>query len=330
MLHEKKTLLALVLLAAGLASCEQAAKKVAKVVTKDILKEAVEEGSEAAAKKSAKLLMKSAGREGAEQGAKQAAKALSREAAEEGAEAAGRKILQEGAEEAVEKSSVSATRSLTRGVIELSESQIPKGRKALEVVWDANSKKYIPAIDNLGNKAAKYGSKTNERLLEARRRAISPYLQFATNNQLEHSAVKAFNPSEAASSSTLLNNMLGVMSPQAKKYANAFGGHAAHHVVEGTDPAAKASREILQKFKIGINDAANGILLPTDANSIYKGALHRTGHTEAYSKYVYSQIKDCKTRSEVIAKLTEIKHHIYDGKINLQGLNQAYNKNTIR
>ena len=298
------SLLGGVFLILELMSCSKAAKKVIEFVTKDAIEEAVEEGAEVAAKKSAKSLLKEGGEEGAEQGAKLVTKQFAQESAEE---AVG-ELAEDGVKVAGRRTALNKAQSVSSEVVELTIDQ-------------------LPALNNLGDNAARYTPLTNQRLLAVRRRAISPYNQYATLDQLKRLSPKTYVAGEKSSPSKLLKNLLEAMGPKQRGVANAFGGHAAHHIVEGTDPAAKGSREILDRFGIGINSAENGMLLPTDVNSIYKGAIHTTSHSKAYSEYVYSQLKGCKTRDEVIVKLTEIKAHIYDGKLNLQGVNQVYNRN---
>lgn len=39
--------------------------------------------------------------------------------------------------------------------------------------------------------------------------------------------------------------------------------NAAHHIVAGNSPKASEARAIMQKFGIDINDASNGVFLPT-------------------------------------------------------------------
>ena len=316
------SLLGGVFLIFGLMSCSKAAKKVFEFVTKDAIEEAVEEGAEAAAKKSAKLLLKEGGEEGSKQGAKQ----VTKEVAQKGSEVAVRELAEDEVKVAGRRTALNTAKSVSSEVIELTVDQLPRGAKVLEVL-PSKGGGFVPVLNNLGDNAARYTSLTNRRLLAVRRKAISPYNQYATLDQLRRLSPKNYVAGEKASSSKLLNNLLEAMDPNQRGVANAFGGHAAHHIVEGTDPAAKGSREILDRFKIGINSAENGMLLPTDVNSIYKGAIHTTSHSKAYSEYVYSQLKDCKTRDEVIVKLTEIKSHIYNGKLNLQGINQVYNRN---
>ena len=57
---------------------------------------------------------------------------------------------------------------------------IPVGVKAIKTKWDRNKKGFVPALDagHLSPNAAK-------RLLTERRKAVSPYNQFATKNQLD-------------------------------------------------------------------------------------------------------------------------------------------------
>lgn len=117
------------------------------------------------------------------------------------------------------------------------------------------------------------------------------------------------------------------MDPNVEKQINAFGGVAAHHVVPGNDPHAKGAREILKKYKIDINSPENGIFLPTDKNSIYKGVIHNTNHSPKYSKHVYNQLKECKSKDEVISALDKIKHDLYNGKLYLKDDMNVVNTN---
>ena len=49
---------------------------------------------------------------------------------------------------------------------------------------------------------------------------------------------------------------------------------AAHHIVAQTDWRAQEARDILQREGIDINDADNGVLLPSE--------FHQALHTDAY------------------------------------------------
>lgn len=202
---------------------------------------------------------------------------------------------------------------------------VPIGARALTVV--ERDGRLEPEINNLNEHAHKYSQEFNQALHIERRKAVTPSHQFATAYQHEHTQARQII-GEKPNGSILRKNMLAVMDPKLARIIEAFGGVAAHHVVEGTDPDAEESRKILEKFGIDINDAANGIFLPDGSSgSIFKGAAHMTSHTKEYSEYVHNELKDCKSREEVIAKLISIKHAIYDGKVNLQGVRQVYNRN---
>ena len=51
-----------------------------------------------------------------------------------------------------------------------------------------------------------------------------------------------------------LNNS-GIITPEFR--------NAAHHIVAGTARLAQDARDVLYKFGVGINDAVNGVFLPT-------------------------------------------------------------------
>ncbi len=214
----------------------------------------------------------------------------------------------------------------TKKAAELSVKDLPKGRKTLEVIRQKDGS-YLPAINNLNKHSSNYAKIVNETLLKRRRAAISPYDQFATMSQLKTYDRKKLIITDKPSAAVLRKNMELAMDQKSVNISRAFGGTAAHHVIEGSDKAALKSRDILKKFDIDINAAENGIFLPDGPNSIYKGSRHITSHTEAYSNYVYNKIKDSKSKSDLISSLMEIKHELYSGKLNLQGPAQIVNKN---
>ena len=95
------------------------------------------------------------------------------------------------------------------------------------------------------------------------------------------------------SSYQLRNNMYeeGIKAPEYK--------NAAHHIVAGMARLAQDSRDVLTRFGIGINDAVNGVFLPT-VKGVSNAAYHNTLHTEAYYKWVNSLLSDAQSREEVI------------------------------
>lgn len=207
--------------------------------------------------------------------------------------------------------------------------EIPKGRKALEVTKRTDGG-YAPAFNNLGKRAAQYSDEFNKLLLAGRRKAISPYDQFPTMSQLGNYNKRLLNTADGPDAAVLRKNLYVAMDKGSVDISKAFGGNAAHHVIEGSDPAASQARDILKQFGIRINDPENGILLPENSmSSIYKGSTHMTHHASEYSQHVYDRIKNVKTREDLISKLQEIKHELQSGKLNLQGGNQQVSKNIL-
>ena len=67
---------------------------------------------------------------------------------------------------------------------------------------------------------------------------------------------------------------------------------------------AKHARTILDKFGIGIDEAANGVFLP--ASSSGTAANHSTLHTSTYYRAVNAALDGATTRGEVLGILEEI------------------------
>ena len=87
--------------------------------------------------------------------------------------------------------------------------------------------------------------------------------------------------------------------------------NAAHHIVAGNDtrPSAVASREILEYFGIDINDANNGVFLPT-VDGVSNATNHRKIHTDAYHAEVNARLSNARTRQEAISILNSIVREI--------------------
>lgn len=205
--------------------------------------------------------------------------------------------------------------------------KVPTGAKSLRVVDDFG--KLVPEINNLGSNAHNYPQEFNDALFRERRKALTPSHQFPTAYQLQQPPRYAQTLGSKANAGILRRNMFAFMDSKMQRIVEAFGGVDAHHVVEGTDPAAQGSRQIFEEVNLDINDAANGIFLPDGSKeTIFKGAAHLTSHTAEYSQWVYQRLLPHRgNREAIIAELTRIKHDLYDGKMSLQGENQVYNKN---
>ena len=107
-------------------------------------------------------------------------------------------------------------------------------------------------------------------------------------------AARAIAPSSRALGRAL--EALGILRP---------AGSAAHHVVAGAAPGAATARATLERFGVGINDAINGVFLPS--------AQHATLHTKQYFEAVNSALSSAKTRAEVEQTLQFIARGIQAG-----------------
>lgn len=239
---------------------------------------------------------------------------------------ASKTAVKKGSKPVVKEITKISSKVLEKKSAELAVKDLPKGRKTLAVVKEKDGR-IVPAINNLNKNSSLYISAVNKVLLARRRASISPFDQFPTMTQLKSCDQRKLTLKETPSADILRKNMYIAMDKKSVLINKGFGGTAAHHVIEGSDKAAVQSRAILQKYGININAPENGILLPDGENSIYKGSRHITSHTEEYSKYVYSKIKDVKCKDDLIASLIEIKHELYTGELNLQGPAQIINKN---
>jgi hypothetical protein len=92
-------------------------------------------------------------------------------------------------------------------------------------------------------------------------------------------------------------------------------GDAAHHIVAGSAPEAAAARKILEKFGIGINDAANGVFLPGNlaADNAAGAAVHSTLHTGAYYRAVNAALAGATSRAGALLILGDIAESLRGG-----------------
>ena len=90
----------------------------------------------------------------------------------------------------------------------------------------------------------------------------------------------------------------------------------AHHIVAGSAKIAQPARDILAKFNISINDAANGVFLSANSNSVNNlgGNIHSTLHTTNYYETVNSMLSACSTKQEVLETLNIIKTMLQNGE----------------
>lgn len=88
--------------------------------------------------------------------------------------------------------------------------------------------------------------------------------------------------------------------------------HAAHHIVAGNSKKAEDARAILKKYGIGINDAVNGVFLPTE-KGVSNAAYHPSLHTNEYYDKVYDNLREARSREEVEFILKDIKQQLLEG-----------------
>ena len=87
--------------------------------------------------------------------------------------------------------------------------------------------------------------------------------------------------------------------------------HAAHHIVAGNSPKAEEAREILLKYGIDINDAENGVFLPTVKD--VGGAYHPSLHTDQYYRKVTEELYAATSREDAIDILSDIAEQLMEG-----------------
>jgi len=130
--------------------------------------------------------------------------------------------------------------------------------------------------------------------------------KYVSNAELGIVSINGAN-STGASSQILRRNLEEQYRKAGKKlpeYPN-----AAHHIVAGNDSRALVSREILAQFGIDINDANNGVFLPT-VDGVSNATNHRIIHTDAYHQEVFRQLSYATTKQEAINILNRISRQI--------------------
>jgi hypothetical protein len=100
--------------------------------------------------------------------------------------------------------------------------------------------------------------------------------------------------------------------------------NAAHHIVPWNmrGEAARKSREILDKYGIDYDSAANGVFLPYKNNN-YVGdeILHVGSHSQKYAEYVKNRLVQTenkyKTREAILNELNQIRTGLLNGSVKL-------------
>lgn len=92
--------------------------------------------------------------------------------------------------------------------------------------------------------------------------------------------------------------------------------HQAHHIVAGNEHSATNARRLLEKFKIDINSADNGVWLPSK-EAAGKGTIHNGRHTGKYHAEVERRLKQAKNKEQAQEILQGISDDLANGKIPL-------------
>lgn len=167
-----------------------------------------------------------------------------------------------------------------------------KGSKVLDAGDVADVNKLIKNADSF-DEITEYALKNLDEYNDAIRRADT--------------AQNVVKKASKASSAVLSENLVkaGITRPTTYKTA-------AHHIVAGTSKFAEESRNILAKFGIDINDAVNGVFLPTE-KGVSKAVYHPGLNTEKYNKNVTEMLKKAQTKEEAIKILKRIRNMLLNG-----------------
>ncbi len=90
-------------------------------------------------------------------------------------------------------------------------------------------------------------------------------------------------------------------------------GHAAHHVVAKKATAAQPARDVLERLGVGLDDAANGVFLPTSSTPASGAANHLNLHTAGYYDAVNDALGGAQTQAQVLGILTDIAKKLQSG-----------------
>ncbi|HKT03689.1 MAG TPA: polymorphic toxin-type HINT domain-containing protein [Rugosimonospora sp.] len=103
---------------------------------------------------------------------------------------------------------------------------------------------------------------------------------------------------------------------EAAGYPEPSTPHSPHHIVAGNSPRAAPARAQLDKFKIGVNDAANGVWLPRSGKSPNPNGLsvHSRVHTNEYYDYVNKMMEAANSWLEAVSIIDSIRGELLRGE----------------
>ena len=120
-------------------------------------------------------------------------------------------------------------------------------------------------------------------------------------------AIKILEKGSKPSARVLRDNMIKKLGKVTPNFP-----FATHHIVAGKDKRAASARAILLKYGIDINDAVNGVFLPTVKN-VSPAAYHRSLHTKKYYDNVNEMLNKATSKQEVIDVLETIYTELLNG-----------------
>jgi hypothetical protein len=94
-------------------------------------------------------------------------------------------------------------------------------------------------------------------------------------------------------------------------------GTDTHHIVAANAEAASTARAVLRRFGIDIDDAANGVFLPSNSSvvSAAPGLVHSTVHTKRYYDAVTARLRLARSRQDVLDALDNIRQTLLSGAL---------------
>ncbi len=92
---------------------------------------------------------------------------------------------------------------------------------------------------------------------------------------------------------------------------------AAHHIVPVAlkkFSSAERAREVLRKFGISVENAANGVYLPSKFEDEVKAAYHGTLHTKQYFDEISRRLNKAVSKEDVLVILNGIPKDLLNGR----------------
>lgn len=129
--------------------------------------------------------------------------------------------------------------------------------------------------------------------------------------------LKAVRTLPVAELTALLESTAKLARNMAKAGITKPANTAAHHIVPATlkkFPNAVRARKILANFGISVENAANGVFLPSKFDDAVKAAYHGSVHTTKYCDELYRRLSRASSKEEALIILDRIRKDLLTGK----------------